>query len=207
MRDNMQKSDHALMMSVVGFVKRRVFVRGYLDRLVADREVAKLLSSLPVATMDALEISGNGFENVGFKTYRAVHYPEFDICESTLPETFDIILAEQVWEHLLWPYRAGKNVYSMLRPGGYFLVMTPFLLKVHGYPVDCSRWTEIGMKYLLAECGFELDKIATYSWGNRMVAKANLKYGNNFAQYHPWLHRNFENDPRFPVLVWALARK
>ena len=127
--------------------------------------------------------------------------------KSALDETFDIIIAEQVWEHLLWPYRAGRNVYQMLRPGGYFLMQTPFLLRVHEIPTDCSRWTETGMKYFLAECGFDLDKVKTGSWGNRMAAKANLKYGNNFPQYHPWLHRNLKNDPRFPVQVWALAQK
>ena len=70
-----------------------------------------------------------------------------------LDDTFDLIIAEQVFEHLLWPYRAARNVHRMLRPGGSFLITTPFLVKIHPVPNDCSRWTETGMKHLLAEAG------------------------------------------------------
>ena len=35
-----------------------------------------------------------------FKTYRSAHYPDFDTRESALTEQFDLIIAEQVFEHL-----------------------------------------------------------------------------------------------------------
>jgi hypothetical protein len=38
----------------------------------------------------------------------------------------DIIIAEQVFEHLLWPYRAVRNVFQMLTPNGALLVTTHF---------------------------------------------------------------------------------
>jgi hypothetical protein len=53
----------------------------------------------------------------------------------------------------------------MLRPGGVFIVSTPFLLKVHEFPIDLYRWTEHGMRQLLAGVGFTV--LATASWGNR----------------------------------------
>jgi SAM-dependent methyltransferase len=130
----------------------------------------------------------------------------YDVCAEPLARSFDMIIAEQVFEHLLWPHRAAKNVYEMLRPGGYFLVATPFLQKVHNSPVDCNRWTETGIKYLLADCGFRLADIQTWSWGNRTAAKANLN-PRQFPFYNPILHRNLENNPLFPVQVWALARR
>jgi SAM-dependent methyltransferase len=187
-------------------IKRRVFNRGYLDRVVPRAEIDKLLAALPVHQMDALEISGEGFRRYGFRSFRSAKFPEFDICSDRLTEQFDIIVAEQVFEHLLWPYRAARNVYAMLRPGGYLLLQTPFLLKVHDFPVDCSRWTEVGLRHFLAECGFELEKIKTGSWGNRMAARANLAR-KGFPLYHPLVHWNLGNDPLFPVQVWALAEK
>ena len=137
--------------------------------------------------------------------YISREYPAYDICDRPLDDTFDLIIAEQVFEHLLWPYRAAlaRNVYRMLKPGGSFLITTPFL-KIHPVPNDCSRWTETGMKHLLAECGFALDQIQTGSWGNRRCVEANL--GNRWQIYQRWRH-SLENEPDYPVVVWAIARK
>src|SRR5262249_18868680 len=136
------------------------------SRIVMNKETDRLIRELSPARCSALEISGYDWKDRGFRQYRSVHYPDFDICVMTLPDRFDIIIAEQVFEHLLWPYRAARNVLTMLNPGGSFLVTTPFLIKLHE-PVDCTRWTETGMKHLLAEAGFPIDKIKTGSWGNR----------------------------------------
>jgi SAM-dependent methyltransferase len=171
-------------------------------RTIMNRECTKLLQEINPAQLNALEISGHKWRKIGFKSFMEVDYPDFDICQDRLPKTFDVIIADQVFEHLLWPYRAGKNVYEMLQPAGYFLVTTPFLIRVHDIPIDCSRWTELGLKYFLAECGFPLEKIQTNSWGNRACVKANFK---------KWAHqgwfRSQRNEPNFPVSVWALAQK
>jgi SAM-dependent methyltransferase len=131
-------------------------------------------------------------------------YPEYDVCDGPLWESaFDLVIAEQVFEHLRWPYRAARNVHQMLRPGGYFLMTTPFLLRVHGSPIDCSRWTELGLRHLLAEGGFDLSRIRTESWGNRECVVANF---DRWETYDPREH-SLNNEPDFPVVVWALARK
>ena len=176
------------------------------SRIVMDKETEKLVHSLPVPTLDVLEVSGTKWENTGFRSYRSVHYPEYDLCAGPLPETFDLVIAEQVFEHVLWPYRAARNVHEMLRPGGHFLISTPFLLRVHAAPLDCSRWTETGLKHLLAECGFPLEGIRTASWGNRACAIRNLRKDGKWASYRPW-RDSLENEPDYPIVVWALARK
>lgn len=171
-------------------------------RVAMYEECMKLLNDLEPNTLDALEIS-SGFEwkNLGFKSFTEVNFPEFDICEQTLDQQFDIIIADQVWEHLLWPYRATKNVLSMLKPGGYFLVTTPFLVRVHNIPVDCNRWTELGMRHFLAESGFPIGEIITGSWGNRRAVIGNL---NRFPK---GFYRSLKNEPDYPLTVWALAKK
>lgn len=168
------------------------------------KELEKLIGSIDPSTLDVAEISGDYWDRPGFfRNYRSLGYPEFDICTGPTQERFDLVIAEQVFEHLLWPYRAAKNVHTMLNPGGYFLISTPFLLKIHNHPVDCSRWSEVGMKHFLAECGFPLENIVTGSWGNRACAKANL--GPRWVIYQKWLH-SLKNEPEFPIVVWALAR-
>jgi SAM-dependent methyltransferase len=178
----------------------------FLDRVVLDKETRKMIESLPTANMDAVEISGGRWSSHPFRSIKSVAYPSFDICEGPLKtEAFDLIIAEQVFEHLIYPYRAAKNVYSMLRPGGYFLISTPFLQKIHNFPVDCSRWTPLGMKHFLSEAGFPIDDINVNSWGNRSAVRARLK-ARFFPYHNPFVH-SLQNEEMFPVQVWALARK
>jgi len=140
----------------------------------------------------------------GFKSYLSTSFPDYDVCAGPLrAEAFDLVIAEQVLEHVHWPYRAVKNVHQMLRPGGWFLVATPFLLRVHGYPDDCCRWTEMGLKYLLMEGAFPENGIRTGSWGNRACVKANFQ---RFASWIPWWH-SLRDEPLFPIVVWAYAQK
>jgi SAM-dependent methyltransferase len=174
-------------------------------RVVMDLETKKLIESLKPGSFSVLEISGRAWNQPTlFQNYQAVDFPEFDICSQTLPEKFDLIIAEQVFEHLLWPFRAAKNVHAMLRPGGYFLITTPFMVRIHNCPTDCSRWSEVGMKYFLADCGFPLEGIQTGSWGNRACVRAHLK--DWWHIYQSWRH-SLVNEPDYPLSVWALAKK
>ena len=173
------------------------------SRVVMVEATQTLVKALPYSEFRALEISGTHWEDFGFMSYESANFPMFDVCKGSLPRTFNIILADQVLEHVLWPYRAGKNIYEMLEPGGYFLVTTPFLVKIHNDPTDCTRWTEVGLKYFLAECGFPLDGTKTGSWGNRECVIENF---SRWIPYRPGVH-SLKNDTDFPYHVWALARK
>jgi len=114
-----------------------------------------------------------------------------------------VVIAEQVLEHVAWPHRAVKNAWQMLRPGGLFVVTTPFLVRVHHEGQDYSRWTQLGLKHLLIEGGFAGECIQTGAWGNRKCAKLNF---DDFTPWIPWLD-SLKNDLEFPVSVWAFARK
>jgi SAM-dependent methyltransferase len=173
-------------------------------RVVMYEMCFEFIRSLGPQQLDVLEISAGPqwIQAFKFKSYTATQYPQFDICSEVLDQKFDLIIADQVFEHLKWPYRAGKNVLAMLRPGGYFVMAVPFLLKIHDGPVDCSRWTEVGLNYFLQECGFDADRVKTGSWGNRACVKANFRRWRRYG----W-HKSLANEPDFPVMVWAFAQK
>jgi hypothetical protein len=173
-------------------------------RVVMNDATRALVETLGPKRLRALEISGEQWADAGFKFYTTTSYPEYDVCSGPLPHRYDIILADQVLEHLLWPYRAGRNIYEMLEPGGYFMASVPFLIRVHNNPTDCTRWTEVGLKYFLAECGFPLEAIRTGSWGNRDCVIESFKM--NATPYRKRIH-SLHNEPDFPVHVWALAQK
>jgi SAM-dependent methyltransferase len=186
-----------------GLLERIGFDTRDWARVVMNDICAEWLRALHPDQLDALEISAGKFwRTLGFKSFTEANYPEYDVCADTLDERFDVIIADQIFEHLLLPGRAAQHVYEMLNPGGYFLISTPFLIRVHLAPLDCSRWTETGIRQLLVEAGFESDDIRTGSWGNRACVKANFR---NFPP-RGWT-RSLKNEPEFPVTVWALAQK
>lgn len=174
------------------------------NRIVVNRETDRLLQALPVRLMHACEVSGHRWEHrLPFASYSSVHFPKVDICMQHLDKCYDLVIAEHVFEHLANPRRAGINIHASLSPGGWFLITTPFMIRYHPHPIDCSRWTETGMRYFLADCGFVPESIRTGSWGNRKCVISGMRW---WRRYWPWVH-SLKNDPRFPLVVWAMAQR
>lgn len=173
------------------------------SRVICYRECFAFLRAQSPETLDALEISGGGAwrDAIPFKSFSEAHYPDYDVCVGPLPRSFDVVIADQVWPHLLYPYRATRHVRDMLNPGGWFVVTVPFLIHTN-QPVDCTRWTETGLKHLLIEGGFGEDAIQTGSWGNLAAVKASLRRIGAKRGFG-----SLDNDPRYPMTVWAIARK
>ena len=63
---------------------------------------------------------------------------------------------------------------------------------------------DIGLKYFLADAGFDLEKIEVGQWRNRRCAIANFQ--RKWKRWYPRLH-SLENQPLYPVSVWAFAKK
>jgi SAM-dependent methyltransferase len=175
-------------------------------RVVMNREIDQFIRSLDCPHLDALEISGSGAQGrYNFRSYRTAEFPEYDICKGPLAlEQFDLVIAEQVFEHVLRPDLAATHVRQMLRPGGFFVISTPFLLKVHEHPLDLYRWTELGMRQLLETAGFNV--LSSGSWGNLKCLMADMRPGLAWTVYDPLRH-TLENEPQFPIVVWAFATK
>ena len=123
-------------------------------------------------------------------------------CIGQYAKAFDSVVCVNVLEHIADDCRAIEQMNEMLREGGRFLLTVPFLFRVHANPTDCTRWTPQGLAYFLEEGGFSRDKMRVGAWGNRACVKASLA-GRNYCRR---LH-SLENEPDYPVVVWALAQK
>ena len=166
-----------------------------------NRATSDFVARLGPTSLDALEISGLSWLNAGFRSYEVVDYPDFDICRDRTARSYDIVIAEQVFEHLRHPARALANIHGMLRRGGAVVVTTPFLIKFHPEPLDLWRWTPTGLRALLEDAGFTV--LAADAWGNRACATANF---DAWLDYDPGRH-SLKNEPDVPVSVWAFARR
>ena len=78
-------------------------------------------------------------------------------------DSFDAVLAVEVFEHLQFPMKAAAEILRVLRPGGRAVVTTPFLFHVHGDPMDFARFTKAGLKTLFSSYG----EVTVLEYGGR----------------------------------------
>jgi SAM-dependent methyltransferase len=169
-------------------------------RQIMNRDVDDVLRTLPPEDFDAVEVSGRLRGELPWKSYTALEYPAFDLCAGTPSQSFDLVICEQVLEHVPDLFTAVKNLFALCRPGGLLLVSTPFLLRIHGTPDDFWRFTPNGLKQLLEQGGFDVKWVR--SWGNRSCVRRNLR---RWLPYQSW--RSLRNDSETPMVVWALASR
>lgn len=173
----------------------RHYVRQTMDRCIAAK-----ITELRPEVKDAVEVSGDLRAGLGWRSYLNLQYPAFDLTAppEPLPGPFDVVICEQVLEHVADPIRAVETLRGLCRDDGTLIVNTPFLLRVHGSPSDFWRFTEEGLALLLRRGGFDVEKVE--SWGNRTAVVTNL-FG--WTPNYRWLPRGSRSD--FPLVVWAFA--
>ena len=184
-------------------VRSRVDFAGSMTqwlREVMNEDIARVFESLNPPTLDVVEVSGHLRPEWQWRSYTTFDYPALDLCdERTWPdERFDLVICEQVLEHVPDPLTAVRGLHALCRPGGHVIVSTPFLIRVHPEPGDYWRFTPAGLEKLLRSQG--LEPLWIRSWGNRAAIVA------NFDRWVRGSWQSLENEPELPVVVWALAR-
>jgi SAM-dependent methyltransferase len=174
------------------------------QRVVMNDAITAHLDSLEPASRSAAEISGDSHAGRGWKDYTSLNYPAFDVCAPVVDRgRFDVVICEQVLEHVVDPWGAAANLRDLTVPGGHLIVSTPFLIKVHEIPLvgmnDYWRFTARGLRALLESAGLVVDAVDT--WGNVECVLGNLRRWSAHRSWHP-----LDNDPDLAVQVWAFAR-
>lgn len=70
-------------------------------------------------------------------------------------ETFDIVISGQTLEHVLDVHAFMSHLYEVCDKGSLLCLIAPWEWEVHRNPVDCWRILPDGMRWLLAQFGFE----------------------------------------------------
>ncbi len=112
--------------------------------------------------------SGNIFNSMKFSTECEVIVSDIYlsnvvdiVCDGTnIPfedNTFDVILAEGVLEHVIKPDLLVDETHRTLKKNGLVLISTPFMLGVHMPVADYQRWSRLGLiglfrKFTVVEC-------------------------------------------------------
>lgn len=169
-----------------------------------NRAVGNYIASLDPSRLSAAEISGDTHATRPWREYTSLMYPEFDICAPVREQRgFDVVICEQVIEHVEDPWVATANLRKLSTTGGHVIVSTPFLIKLHELPEydmrDYWRFTPRGLRTLLERAGLEVEWVGT--WGNRDCVIAEL---DRWSAYRWW--HSLRNETDIPVQVWAFAR-
>jgi len=103
------------------------------------------------------------------------HSPDIFADAALLPvrnESIDAALLLEVAEHVIHDVDSIKEVYRVLKHSGKFYFSVPFIYPMHDQPYDFRRYTLHGVKVLLSDNGFVIEKIIQH--GNSIVTALQL---------------------------------
>lgn len=140
-----------------------------------------------------------------------VKFPEVDLQKLPYDEaSFDVVISDQVIEHLPEPPRAIAESRRVLRPGGIAIHTTCFMHHIHAWPHDYWRMSPDALRFCcrdfseVLECG---------SWGNRFAIFLCM-LGKPFRRMSipdtRWSLRHriaTHDDKTYPIVTWVVAKR
>ena len=133
-----------------------------------------------------------------------VSYPSYDLhnISNYYKEEFDFFIFNQTLEHLYNPFEAVKQIYNIIKPGGYVFTSAPTINIPHMTPIHFNGFTPMGLAMLFKTANFEIIEIG--QWGN-------YEYISKLFDTHTWPGFNklndFTNVEKNVVQCWILVRK
>jgi SAM-dependent methyltransferase len=93
------------------------------------------------------------------KSYNDITY----VCDLThipVPDSkYDLVLLTQVLEHVPEPRLVLQEIHRVLKPGGTLWLTAPLFFEEHEIPYDFYRYTQYGLRHLLNNAGFLIEKL------------------------------------------------
>jgi SAM-dependent methyltransferase len=145
------------------------------------------------------------------------NYPEHSLADLRFAaNSFSAVVSDQVLEHIACPpEQAVAEVFRVLRPGGFAVHTTAFMMGYHGAADfsdldngDFWRFSPSGLMRLHARYA---EVIAADGWGNVLIP---LLGGLGLlwapvpeASWHPFNKLARLNRPSYAWVVWIIARK
>lgn len=103
-------------------------------------------------------------KRAGITYYDGVRLPFADA-------SFEQVLCTEVLEHVSSPVALLRDIHRVLTPGGLLILTVPWSARVHHLPNDYFRYTNFGLRTVLEEAGFSVQRIEER--GNDIAAIAN----------------------------------
>jgi SAM-dependent methyltransferase len=146
-------------------------------------------------------------EFIKFEKKTCTPYPQYDLhtISNHFKNQFDFFIFNQTLEHLYNPFEAVKQIYEIVKPGGYVFTSVPTINIPHMTPIHFNGFTPMGLAMLFKTANFEIVEIG--QWGN-------YEYISRLWGSHSWpgyniLNKNnrITNEERNVCQCWILAKK
>lgn len=143
-------------------------------------------------------------------------YPEYDIQQRQfLYDAFDVVIADQVLEHVPCPWQAIKQCVSITKPDGILIFGSPWVYPYHAVPkegwLDYWRISPEAYRTMFEEFGVEAIEMG--GWGHKealifgcqtdafLTPNCTVEMGERAGLFE------VQNDPAYAIEVWAMGRK
>ena len=111
-------------------------------------------------------------------------------------QSFDCVLATEVFEHVPDIQLLLKEIRRVMRPGASLYFTTPFLWPYHEVPHDRQRWTAFGLRLHMEEAGFNSFSVDSHgNWHSSLAQFLGL-----WAARAP-MNRHFRRIIKIPLFM------
>ncbi|MEH1789739.1 MAG: class I SAM-dependent methyltransferase [Nostoc sp.] len=129
--------------------------------------------------------SGVKLANDNFPNCRFIEGSIYNIPYTEIGEKFDIVIAAEVIEHLVYPKELVRNVKKCLKPNGRLIITTPY----HGY-----------LKNLMLAVSGKMDQHFTTLWDGGHIKFFSVATMNALLESENYTDIKFDFAGRFPYL-------
>lgn len=139
------------------------------------------------------------------------NYPDVDMQHMPYSvNEYDVVIGDQVIEHLLSPQKAVDECHRVLRPGGMAIITTCFINPLHPSPEDYWRFSPAGLSALFNSQGWEI--LECGGWGNRLALiliflRDKFRFVDIVTPKSLFGRLAVWNEKKYPIVTWAVARK
>lgn len=198
-------------LSTSGLAREKI----HLSRYLQYSELARATRDLEIGLGPIASISGSQrlCHEIGFHDNQIIrlNYPEFNITSLPFEDNyFSVCVADQVLEHVESdPSCAFREIYRILKPGGYFINATVMSYPIHYGPCDLWRFTPQGHQFLFESNSFV--EVFSGTWGGRL-ALLFVSLGLGMinvpkAEWHPVKRLAENRGAQWPVVIWSIGQK
>lgn len=176
------------------------------------QQIYEALSKINTNNKKIILFGGGSIISHFFKksSIKNTSYPEYNLLNtSNIKEKYDVVICDQVIEHVRKPWLISKQLQNILNPDGIIIITTPFTYKKHNHPGDYFRYTTDGLISLF-EDNFKC--IETGGYGNTYNMNIDYKFdfGENrlFTKKQIIENKNFHYtmEDRYST-VWYIGTK
>eukprot|EP00178_Gracilaria_changii_P017655 TRINITY_DN5033_c0_g1_i1.p1 TRINITY_DN5033_c0_g1~~TRINITY_DN5033_c0_g1_i1.p1 ORF type:complete len:297 (+),score=55.47 TRINITY_DN5033_c0_g1_i1:327-1217(+) len=189
------------------------FIMYFNIHLLLDNHTRHVASS---QRLQALQLGGSFSVFKSFEHKLSIsetQYPNVDIHDTKLASnSFDIIGADQVMEHIAFPHLAVLEMHRLLRPGGIAIVTSCAYNPVHGRNMFFDFWRFMRDGLVALSLPFQGGILQCGTWGSPDVVATRAHHFSNSSYEQQLMDEMFEtqvqtNDLDNPFQSWIVVRK